>query len=156
MHNGQIGSFDRLRRRLEASLPDHLYAERQGTTDSELIFLIMLDEGLNADPQGAAARTVARIEDISRRAGFMPDLKLTAAFSDGETLWAVRHASDGMAPTLYTAETGEGGRCLVSEPFERQNRDWQTVPPESFVAIGPTGMTFRPFLPAPARLAMIA
>jgi predicted glutamine amidotransferase len=66
MHDGQIGNFERLRRRLEGSLPDHLYVERGGTTDSELIFLIMLDEGLDGDPQGAVGRT--------------------AAFSDGETL----------------------------------------------------------------------
>lgn len=156
MHNGQIGGFERLRRRLEGSLPDHLYAERLGTTDSELVFLIMLDEGLDADAQGAAARTVARVEDAARRAGVKPDLKLTAAFSDGETLFAVRHASDGMAPTLYTAATRDGGRCLVSEPFDRRSADWQTVPPGSFVAVGPAGMRFRPFLPAPAQLARTA
>lgn len=156
MHNGQIGGFERLRRRLEAGLPDHLYAERQGTTDSELFFLIMLDEGLDADPQGAASRAVARVEDASRRAGIAPNVKLTAAFSDGETLWAVRHASDGAAPTLYTAATPGGGRCLVSEPFDRASGDWQTVPPESFVAIGPAGMIFRSFVPEPARLARIA
>jgi hypothetical protein len=65
----------------------------------------------------------------------------------------VRHASDGVEPTLYTAETETGGRCLVSEPAKG---DWQTVPPESFVAIGPAGLAFRPLVPAPARLARIA
>ncbi len=156
MHNGQIGGFERIRRRLEAGLPDALYAERVGTTDSELFFLLALDEGLETDPQGAVSRAVARVEDASRRAGFSPDVKLTAAFSDGETLWAVRHASDGKAPTLYTAATKSGGRCLVSEPFDRSGCDWQTVPPESFVAIGPHGMHFRSFLPAPVRLARSA
>ena len=156
MHNGQIGGFERIRRRLEASLPDAPYAERVGTTDSELFFLLALDEGLESDPQGPVSRTVARVEDVSRRAGFMPDVKLTAAFSDEETLWAVRHASDGVAPTLYTAATKENERCLVSEPFDRKGCDWQTVPPESFVAIGKGGMRLRPILPARARLARIA
>lgn len=156
MHNGQIGAWGKLRRRLESLLPDALYDQRQGTTDSEFLFLLMLAEGLDQDPFGAAARAVGRVTEVAESAGLSPDLKLTACFSDGETLWALRHASDGLAPTLYTAQTPSGGRCLVSEPFDRSQSGWQAVPPESFVAIRPDGMTMRPFVPASFRLARIA
>jgi hypothetical protein len=39
VHNGQIGGFAQMRRRLEMLLPEALYGERQGATDSELVFL---------------------------------------------------------------------------------------------------------------------
>ena len=39
MHNGQIGGYARIKRRLEALIPDELYERRLGTTDSEAIFL---------------------------------------------------------------------------------------------------------------------
>ena len=42
MHNGQIGGYARIRRRLEAMIPDALYEARQGSTDSEALFLLAL------------------------------------------------------------------------------------------------------------------
>ena len=49
-------------------------------------------------------------------------VRFTAAFSDGETLYAVRYATDRFAPTLYSGPFGNGtdkdGFCLVSVPFE--------------------------------------
>ena len=155
MHNGQIGGFEKIRRPLENSISDDVYDQKQGTTDSELFFLLMLDEGLDPDPQGAASRATARVIDASRRAGIEPSLKLTAAFSDGETLYAIRYASEGVAPTLYTASV-RAGRCIVSEPFDREGSNWQAIPPASFVEITRRGMTIRPFAPEAPRLALIA
>ena len=151
MHNGQIGGFDRLRRALEASLPQTLYDQIEGTTDSELFFLLMIDEGLAGNAQAAVARATLRVYEAARDAGVEPALKLTAAFSDGETLYAVRYASDGLAPTLYTAPFRNGtGRSLVSEPFDREGAQWQEIPPSSFVTITRSGITVRPFAPAAA------
>lgn len=42
LHNGQIGDYCAVKYELERSLPEHLYIRRIGTTDSELIFLLML------------------------------------------------------------------------------------------------------------------
>ena len=156
MHNGQIGGFERIRRALENAIADDLYDQRQGTTDFELFFLLMLDEGLRrsagarcAPPRGSSRRR--------GRAGIEPSLKLTAAFSDGETLYAVRYATDGNAPTLYTAETRhDAGRCIVSEPYDREGGDWHAIPPASFVTITKGSMTIRPFAPEAPKLARIA
>jgi glutamine amidotransferase len=156
MHNGQIGGFERIRRSLENSIADERYDEKQGSTDSELFFLLMLDEGLDGDPQGAPSRAAARVIEASRRAGIEPSLKLTAAFTDGETLFAVRYATDSHAPTLYTAEMyGGRGRCIVSEPFDRAGGSWHAIPPASFVAMTRQSMTIRPFAPALERLALV-
>ncbi|MGY3448576.1 class II glutamine amidotransferase [Bradyrhizobium sp. USDA 4353] len=38
MHNGFVGSWNRLRRKVEALIPDALYPSRLGTTDSEAVF----------------------------------------------------------------------------------------------------------------------
>jgi len=153
MHNGQIGGFERTRRSLEHTLPDALYDQRHGTTDSELFFLLMLDEGLESDAQRAAQRAAARVIKVARSAGIEPSLKLTAAFADGETLHAVRFATDADAPTLYIAETARG-RCIVSEPFDREGSAWKAVPPSSFVTITRSSASVRPFAPHQVKLAL--
>lgn len=156
MHNGQIGGFEKIRRALENPLSDAVFDQREGTTDSELFFLLMIDEGLAGDPQGAVSRATARVLEASRRAGLEPALKLTAAFSDGQALHAVRYATDAHAPTLYTSSLRKGGgRCIVSEPFDREGGDWQAIPPSSFVTMTGDGISIRPFAPTEAKLALV-
>jgi glutamine amidotransferase len=153
MHNGQIGSFDRIRRALENSLGDELYDQLEGTTDSELFFALTIAEGLSADPQAALERATSRVLEAARRAGIEPHLRLTAALSDGKRLHAVRYATDAHAPTLYTANFRDSGGCLVSEPFDRDGGDWQAIPPSSFVTLTATSMAIRPFASALSSLA---
>ncbi len=59
MHNGYIGDWSRLRRPVEALIPDELYPSRAGTTDSEAIFLGLLGCGLMG-PGRAAIRSTRR------------------------------------------------------------------------------------------------
>ena len=154
MHNGQIGGFEKIRRALENTLSDAVFEQREGTTDSELCFLLMIDQGLATDPQGAVSRATGRVIEASRRAGIEPSLKLTAAFSDGEALYAVRYATDDHAPTLYTgAFAKRDGQCIVSEPFDRDGGEWQAIPPASFVTMTRDGTGIRPIAPAAVPLA---
>lgn len=157
MHNGQIGAFEAIRRRLEESLPDQLYAQLHGTTDSELLFLMMLAEGLENDPQGATARAVGRVISAAERAGVEPALKLTAAFADGERLYAVRYSTTESVPTLYAGTFRDRkGRCLVSEPFDRDGPEWQAVPPGSIVTVTRDSVSIAAFEPAAAPVRAIA
>ncbi|WP_288192606.1 class II glutamine amidotransferase [uncultured Phyllobacterium sp.] len=136
MHNGQIGHFDRLRRGLEAKLDDALYVQKLGSTDSELIFLLMLQHGLDKDPAQSLVETVNVISAEAERAGVPPFIRLTAAFSDGTQLYAVRYATDRFAPTLYTATLSpSSGLCVVSEPLDGEAENWMPVPPNSFVTV---------------------
>ncbi len=151
MHNGQIGGFDRLRRRLEVSISDELYDQIEGTTDSEMFFLLMLHEGLADDPHGATERAAARVIEASHAAGIQPHLRLTAAFADGKRLHAVRYATDAFAPTLYVGEMrSPRGRCVVSEPFDHEGFDWQAVPPSSFMTVTANSVSILPFQPQSA------
>ncbi len=134
-HNGQVPHFPRIRRRLEAALPDVLYAHRRGTTDSEMVFLTLLCNGLDVDPAGAVSRT---IETLSADASDGP-VRLTCVFSDGHSLYAFRYASDGRCPTLYlTEKTEHGGQALASEPLCGGVRNWRPLPPDVLVRINTT------------------
>ncbi|MBX8801714.1 class II glutamine amidotransferase [Ochrobactrum sp. MR28] len=164
MHNGQIGSFDRLRRPLESLLPDALYSHKSGSTDSELFFLLMLHFGLDDDPRHALMRTVETIYEAADAAKVPPFIRLTAAFSDGQSLYSVRYASDIYAPTLYTAKMASAsGICVVSEPLDGVAENWMAVPRNSFVTIDkPNHICIEPFMddqsvvkPAPT-LAVVA
>lgn len=134
MHNGKIGGWDRIRRRVEAHIPDHLFLHRHGTTDSEAMFLLMVAHGLEDDPEGAAAKALGLIEKEMRAAAVDEPLRCTAAFSDGNNVKAIRYASHGNPETLYTRKRRDNsGRLLVSEPLDDGRDDWQPVAPQSFV-----------------------
>src|SRR6266705_5413551 len=45
MHNGLIGDWSLIRRKVEGLIPDALYQSRVGTTDSEAVFLAILGAG---------------------------------------------------------------------------------------------------------------
>jgi glutamine amidotransferase len=148
MHNGQIGGFNAIRRDADMMIPDDLYAHRKGATDSEAIFLVALADGLQADPKGAMLRTIARFEALSRARGAAPHIRMTAAFSDGRRLFALRYATDDQVPTLYHRwSESRGGRAVVSEPLE-QGECWEPVPPSSFCIFEGSEVQIEPFLPA--------
>jgi glutamine amidotransferase len=134
MHNGQIGGYDSFRRDAEMMIPDTLYPHRKGATDSEALFLVALDEGLDTDPRGALERAAARFIALARAKGQGPHLRMTVAMSEGEKLYAVRYASDAeAAPTLYYRWSGSrNGMAVVSEPLEDGEGDWTEVPGGSF------------------------
>ncbi|MBN8290524.1 class II glutamine amidotransferase [Rhodobacter sp. NTK016B] len=150
MHNGQIGGYDAFRRDADMMIPAALYTHRKGATDSEVLFLVALAEGLEADPQGALARAAGRLMALSAAQGALPHLRMTCAFSDGETLYAARYASDDHAPSLFHRwSASRGGRAVVSEPLETDEGDWEAIPPGSFCRFHGDSVEIRPFAPEP-------
>lgn len=148
MHNGQVGGYDSFRRCADMLIPDTLYPQRKGATDSEAMFLVALSEGLDDDPQGAMERMAARFIALAETKGALPHLRLTAAFSDGQTLYALRYATDDWAPTLYHRWSDKRqGRAVVSEPLETDESDWDEVPAGSFCIFTGASVEMRPFLP---------
>jgi glutamine amidotransferase len=127
MHNGQIGGYAQIRRRVEAMIPDALYPSRLGTTDSEAIFLIAMGHGLDHDPVGALARTLSQISAVMDEQGVREPLRLTAAVTDGRALHAFRWSSDDKAPSLYFRPDGED-LLVVSEPLDADRACWRPVP----------------------------
>jgi len=145
MHNGQIGGYDRLRRSIEALVPDDLYAHRRGNSDSEAIFLAALGRGMATAPGDAFAATLAACLRIQHLHNITQPLRFTAILADGERLHAFRWASDERAPSLYWRRLDQGF-AIASEPFGAPDKDWQSVPPQCRMTIG-TEVEFDAFAP---------
>lgn len=136
-HNGQIPHFKRIRRRMLADLPDDLFEARRGSTDSEMIFLTLLANGLDNDPVTALRATLDEIGP----AGEEGPIKLTCVFSDGQTLYAFRHASGGQAPSLYASgPLDNGGRALASEPLCTTADRWTAIPTDALCTFTVDGL----------------
>ncbi len=133
MHNGQIGDWSLVRRRVEAMIPDPFYASRVGTTDSEAVFLAILGSGGDADPVSATIRTLAVLTDLVRQSGTTQPLRFTAALADGRDLYCFRYANVESANTLYYREAGDDV-VVVSEPLDREPENWTAVPPGHVIA----------------------
>ena len=103
MHNGQIGQFCAIKRRVEAMIPDDLYHHRSGTTDSEALFLAAFAYGIAADPIGGMAATLQAVHGLMLKAGLREALRFTACLTDGTDLYAFRWASDGPRPDALLA-----------------------------------------------------
>ncbi|MBC8129783.1 MAG: class II glutamine amidotransferase [Rhizobiaceae bacterium] len=137
MHNGQVGGYDTLRRRVDALIPDALYPLRKGTSDSEAIFLAAMGRGLDTDPVSAIAGTLADIVAVTGTGpGADNPLRFAAVHTDGETLYAYRWASDGKPPSLYWRTEGDG-IVIASEPCDENAGVWGSVPPGTVLAVGP-------------------
>lgn len=144
MHNGQVGDFTRIRRALEGTLSDPLYMARRGSTDSELLFLMLLNCGLKDDPH-AATMTMLNVLRAHSAYGTGKDaVRLTCVFSDGQTIYAFRHASDERCPTLYVRAIDGGGWTLASEPLDGVAANWAEVPADTLLTLAPGRQTHRP------------
>jgi predicted glutamine amidotransferase len=144
MHNGQIGDYPRLRREVEAMIPDALYGERRGTCDSEAIFLAALGRGSEIDPAGAYAATLRDI--LALNGGPDEALRFAAVHSDGERLFAFRWASDGQPPSLYAKLDGSSV-LVASEPCGCDPSGWQPIPPGSVLEVADGEARLRRFDP---------
>lgn len=119
MHNGSIGAFQRVRRRLAADLSDDAYSIIRGSTDTEHLFAVFVDELLKrGDPVGEAferpggaarlaehlAATLARVLAVVNAVDPGAPCFLNVAVSDGVHAAVSRFTSDPSASpdTLYT------------------------------------------------------
>lgn len=127
MHNGKINGFEKIRRTMEAAIPDEVYRHRMGTTDSEAFFLMMFSHNVHAKPAEAFRKTIEQVETIQREAGLVADISMAAVLTDGERITAVRYATDNDAPSLYWAGSG-APLTLASEPFTASGDNWTAVP----------------------------
>ncbi len=161
MHNGQIGGFEGIRRSLCFQIDPALFPYLRGSTDSEVFFLLFLTLGGERDPAAGFARTVEAVQAIMAQAGIDEPLRITAALSDGQSIHALRYASDGKAPSLYygcgvhlddgddSTTDGTGNSVLIlSEPLDQDRAQWQEVPQSHLLIAGDGAVSLSPFAPA--------
>ena len=165
VHNGFIADFHLLRRDLMLALDPELFADVQGSTDTEVVFHLALTFGLEEDPIGALERTVGLIEETARRHGVADAVQASFGVSDGESLWAVRYASGGEARSLFASSDAdairhlypdnprfqrltEDDRLIVSEPFSDLPGIWHEIPQATAVIVRHGGVLEKqPFQP---------
>jgi glutamine amidotransferase len=170
VHNGYIDGFSALRRDLMLAVHPDLFADIQGSTDTEVVFHLALTLGLEHDPIRALEMAVDLIETVARRHGVEAPVQGSFGISDGTTLWAVRYASGGSARSLFASAdvdavrrlhpgnerferlSGED-RLIVSEPFSDLPGVWREIPEATAVTVRRGGvLDEQPFVPRPVPL----
>jgi predicted glutamine amidotransferase len=163
MHNGGIEGFNRIKRRLRQSLPDHLYNAIEGTTDSEHAFALFLSLLEDTDRTASVGemgqilvKTIARLEQWTAEAGITGPSYYNFAVTDGQSIAAIRYISDQrLEPiSLYysagkkfacfdgvgqmiEALPGEQTVIIASERLTEQNDDWVRVAPNHVLTVTP-------------------
>jgi predicted glutamine amidotransferase len=164
MHNGQVGGFARIKREILAQLSDRAYDAIKGSTDSEVLFAVFLDELWGCeetDPLEATLRGIEaafrRVLDAVARRGIGEHSYLNVAVADGTRAVVTRFttASPDTAPSLYLhqgrryvcqagvcrmiePDEGHGAVIVSSEPLS-QDPGWHRVPANHAVLIRADG-----------------
>ena len=101
MHNGYLAGFHEMKRDLAMEVDPDLFADIQGSTDSEMLFFLALSFGLRDDPRAGVARAVGLVEEVGRSRGIEFPVQMTVATTDGDTTWAFRYSSEGRSRSLF-------------------------------------------------------
>jgi predicted glutamine amidotransferase len=168
VHNGLINEFRSIRRELMLSVDPALFADIQGSTDSELLFHLALSNDLEAQPLAALERTIGLVEAAASRRGIERAVQASIGVSDGKSLWAVRYSTEGKSRTLYASADvraikqlhpenprlqllEDGDRLVVSEPLADLSGAWHEIPESTALTVHPGGShDQRPFRPLAA------
>ena len=67
MHNGAVPSFKKLRRALQQNLSDEVFCGIEGTTDSEHIFAMILNEMTRVERSSEQPLGPARLSEVVKR-----------------------------------------------------------------------------------------
>lgn len=167
MHNGFLDGFDVMKRDLAMAVDSALFAEIEGSTDSEILFHLALSFGLADDPPAAVARAVGLVEDTARRHRVVMPVQMTVATTDGETTWAFRYSTEGRSRSLFHSTDVStlreqypdnpvlhalslDARLVVSEPLGDLRGAWREVPESSCLVVRGRAeeiVAFEPALP---------
>jgi predicted glutamine amidotransferase len=166
VHNGVVGDFRELRRDLMLAIDPALFADVQGSTDSEVLFHLALTFGLEDDPISALGQTIGLVEQTARRHGLEPAIQASIGVSNGASLWAVRYASAEEPRSLFVSSDAatvrrlnpdnprlqrlrDEDRIVVSEPIADLPGAWHEVAASTALIVAPGGgLEHRPFQPA--------
>ena len=138
-HNGLIDQFHcQVRPRLVADLDPSLLPSIRGNTESEYLFASLrqiLFDNQDLSVESALAELMSRIEHWVDGCRAL----LTIVVSDGERLYAVRHALGDGCPTLYYTTDDEGfpNAQLIASERMTDSSFWQIVPEHQILILAP-------------------
>jgi len=166
VHNGLIRDYPLLRRDLMLMIAPAYFGSLEGSTDSEVMFLLALTFGLDEDPIPAIGRMVGAVEETGRRHGVAHPINMTVCALDGERLIAVRYSSEGDSRTLFhntcvrhlrelypdnaqIAAMDDDAFLLLSEPLSDMAGVWEEVPESTAIIAGRGDVQHMRFAPIP-------
>ena len=141
MHNGKIGNCHDCRKDVE-DLIDHVhYPHREGTTDSEALFLVALSKGLIHDPIRAFHETLHAVRKIMEKRHSDEPMRISCALTNGQEIWAFRYSSDDQSPSMYfgsphtraSEDSSHSITTIASEPSDAEAAHWFKVEERSGV-----------------------
>jgi predicted glutamine amidotransferase len=136
-HNGDLAGFRKLRRSLLESVGDAAFHNVYGSTDSEHLFALVIDELERASEPEGAARLAAALDRALGRA-----LELAERFAPGEPSWLNFVLSDGdhAVACRYSTDREHGPESLYlyhgrnPEPALGRTVDDRLTAPALFVS----------------------
>jgi glutamine amidotransferase len=162
MHNGDVGNFARVRRKLLESVCDEAFGNVYGSTDSEHVFAVFIDELLRRGDRGrdpamlmaeALQRAIGRVlATVAEHGGGEPSY-LNVAVSDGHRAVVSRFTNEpGGAPeSLYyfagqlyerhsvparpRKEKEAPEAVVVSSERLTEDRGWREIPANQMVVL---------------------
>lgn len=142
IHNGKINKFRQtLYRPIRSQLRDEIYQSVNGTTDSEHIFALLLNE-LQNNPgkslEQAMHLTLLNLKELVKRHETYTLANLVV--SDGNRLVACRFSTKPPSPSLYWLQNDANfpnSVIIVSEPMFKGN--WELFPENSIFSVGEDG-----------------
>jgi glutamine amidotransferase len=152
MHNGGIGDFLKVKRRVRRGLSDEIYDWIRGQTDSEHLFALILEK-IKAHVGKVDVRvlaqalkeTVGEVQKLKAEHGVTEPCYINCVLSNGSNMVAVRYVSDPIeTPSTLYYSLGESYVCkdgvcymvpgkpqsvlVVSEKLNDIGKDWTPIP----------------------------
>jgi glutamine amidotransferase len=138
-HNGLIDDFHgAVQQRMMQQLAPELLATVRGNTESEYLFAA-LRQLLNDNPDLPVETALAELMDNIASWAEGNRCLLNLVVSDGERLYAVRHALGDDCPSLYYTTDDEmfpGAQLIASERLT-ESSFWQSVPEHQILILDP-------------------
>ncbi|MBI4418038.1 MAG: class II glutamine amidotransferase [Ignavibacteriales bacterium] len=162
MHNGHVGGFPFLKRKIVNLMSEERYMGIQGSTDTEHVFSLFLDRLSNptegAHPfemKSALLETLAILKKLSVDNKITENSYLNICVTNGSEILVLRHVSnpskkphslywsqegkyvvgaDGQ-PALIDTVSSDRGIIVSSERLTEREKDWNAVPPNHMALI---------------------
>lgn len=138
-HNGRIENFRQtLYRPIRNQLSNEIYQSIKGSTDSEHIFALLLNQWQSHPAKSVEqALHITLFHLLELAAEYESDVSANIILSDGDRLIACRFSSKSPAPSLYWLENDSNfpeSVIIASEPIF--NGNWTTCPENSIISVG--------------------
>lgn len=135
LHNGHVAGFPALRGRIRRLLSTEIECSIEGTTDSEYLFALLRQILLAADfDLREALRELCRclVDQLA-----VEKALINIVITDGERLYALRHAVNARSPTLYfTCDDEEyPGATLIASERLTAGAFWQPIPEHHILTV---------------------